>query len=341
MKLLVCGGAGFIGSTFARLRLREQGDQVTVLDKLTYAGREENFHDFAEDPGFRFVRGAIEDPQAVAAAIEACAPEAIVNFAAETHVDRSIAEPDAFVSTHALGTYVLLEAARTLKGTGEHGLRYLQVSTDEVYGSIEVGTFTEESPLRPSSPYSATKTGADLLVQSYFHTYGLPAVICRGSNNYGPYQYPEKLIPLMILNALHGDPLPVYGDGMQVRNWIHSTDFARAIGHVLEHGAPGEVYNAGGPDEEANITVVRRIVELSGAAESQIEHVSDRPGHDRRYSLSSEKVRALGWAPQVRFSDGLAQTVAWYRENAWWWEPIRSGEYRAYYERQYGRSLQP
>ncbi len=341
MRLLVCGGAGFIGSTFARLRLREQGDQVTVLDKLTYAGREENFHDFAEDPGFRFVRGAIEDPQAVAAAIEAGAPEAIVNFAAETHVDRSIAEPDAFVSTHALGTYVLLEAARTLKGTGEHGLRYLQVSTDEVYGSIEVGTFTEESPLRPSSPYSATKTGADLLVQSYFHTYGLPAVICRGSNNYGPYQYPEKLIPLMILNALRGDPLPVYGDGMQVRNWIHSTDFARAIGHVLEHGAPGEVYNAGGPDEEANITVVRRIVELTGAAESQIEHVTDRPGHDRRYSLSSEKVRALGWAPQVRFSDGLAQTVAWYRENGWWWEPIRSGEYRAYYERQYGRSLQP
>jgi dTDP-glucose 4,6-dehydratase len=341
MRLLVCGGAGFIGSTFARLRLREQGDQVTVLDKLTYAGREENFHDFAEDPGFRFVRGAIEDPQAVATAIEAGAPEAIVNFAAETHVDRSIAEPDAFVSTHALGTYVLLEAARTLKGTGEHGLRYLQVSTDEVYGSIEVGTFTEESPLRPSSPYSATKTGADLLVQSYFHTYGLPALICRGSNNYGPYQYPEKLIPLMILNALHGDPLPVYGDGMQVRNWIHSSDFARAIGHVLEHGEPGEVYNAGGPDEEANIAVVRRIVELTGAPESQIEHITDRPGHDRRYSLSSEKVRALGWAPQVRFSDGLAQTVAWYRENAWWWEPIRSGEYRAYYERQYGRSLQP
>jgi dTDP-glucose 4,6-dehydratase len=335
MRLLVCGGAGFIGSTFARLRLREHGDQVTVLDKLTYAGREENFHDFAEDPGFRFVRGAIEDPQAVAAAIEAGSPEAIVNFAAETHVDRSIAEPDAFVSTHALGTYVLLEAAR------EHALRYLQVSTDEVYGSIEVGTFTEESPLRPSSPYSATKTGADLLVQSYFHTYGLPVVICRGSNNYGPYQYPEKLIPLMVLNALHGDPLPVYGDGMQVRNWIHSTDFARAIGHVLEHGAAGEVYNAGGPDEEANITVVRRIVELTGAQESQIEHVSDRPGHDRRYSLSSEKVRALGWAPRVRFSDGLAQTVAWYRENAWWWEPIRSGEYRAYYERQYGRSLQP
>jgi dTDP-glucose 4,6-dehydratase len=332
MKLLVCGGAGFIGSTFVRLRLRE-GDEVTVLDKLTYAGREENFHDFAQNPAFRFVRGAIEDRDAVSAAIEAGSPEAIVNFAAETHVDRSIAEPDAFVTTHALGTYVLLEAAR------EHALRYLQVSTDEVYGSIEVGTFTEESSLRPSSPYSATKTGADLLVESYFHTYGLPAVICRGSNNYGPYQYPEKLIPLMVLNALHGDALPVYGDGMQVRNWIHATDFARAIGHVLEHGVPGEVYNAGGPDEEANIDVVRRIVELTGAAESQIEHVVDRPGHDRRYSLSSEKVRALGWSPSVRFDEGLAETVAWYRENSWWWEPIRSGDYRRYYERQYGRSL--
>jgi dTDP-glucose 4,6-dehydratase len=333
MRLLVCGGAGFIGSTFARQRVREHGDEVTVLDKLTYAGREENFHDLVDDPAFRFVRGAIEDPEAVAQAIAAAAPEAIVNFAAETHVDRSIAEPDAFVSTHALGTYVLLEAAR------EHGLRYVQVSTDEVYGSIEEGTFTELSPLAPSSPYSATKAGADLLVLSYFHTYGLQALICRGSNNYGPYQYPEKLIPLMVLNAMHGDSLPVYGDGMQVRNWIHSTDFAAAIGHALEHGQAGEVYNAGGPDEEPNMTVVTSIIALTGAAESQIEHVSDRPGHDRRYSLSSEKVRALGWTPKVRFDEGLERTVAWYRENAWWWEPIRSGEYRIYYERQYGRSL--
>jgi dTDP-glucose 4,6-dehydratase len=333
MRVLVCGGAGFIGSTFARQRLLEHGDQVTVLDKLTYAGREENFHDFAEHPSFRFIRGAIEDPAAVAGAIEAGSPEAIVNFAAETHVDRSIAEPDAFVSTHAVGTYVLLEAARA------NELRYLQVSTDEVYGSIDVGTFTEESPLRPSSPYSATKTGADLLVESYFHTYGLQALICRGSNNYGPYQYPEKLIPLMILNALHGDQLPVYGDGKQVRNWIHSTDFARAIGQVLESGSPGQVYNAGGPDEVPNMEVVERIVELAGAEESQIEHVTDRPGHDRRYSLSSQKVRALGWTPRVRFSEGLAQTVAWYHDNAWWWVPIRSGDYRAYYERQYGRSL--
>ena len=333
MRLLVCGGAGFIGSTFARQRVLEHGDEVTVLDKLTYAGREENLHDLVDRSNFRFMRGAIEDPAAVAASINASSPEAIVNFAAETHVDRSIAEPDAFVSTHALGTYVLLEAAR------EHGLRYVQVSTDEVYGSIEQGTFTEHSPLAPSSPYSATKAGADLLVLSYFHTFDLQALICRGSNNYGPYQYPEKLIPLMVLNALHGDPLPVYGDGMQVRNWIHASDFAAAIGHVLEHGRAGEVYNAGGPDEEANMTVVRRILELTGGSESQIEHVNDRPGHDRRYSLSSEKVRALGWVPRVRFEDGLDQTVGWYRENSWWWEPIRSGDYRAYYERQYGRAL--
>jgi dTDP-glucose 4,6-dehydratase len=333
MRLLVCGGAGFIGSNFVRLRLREHGDEITVLDKLTYAGREENFADLADHAGFRFIRGAIEDAEAVAEAITAAAPEAIVNFAAETHVDRSIAEPDAFVTTHALGTYVLLEAAR------QHQLRYLQVSTDEVYGSIEQGTFTEDSPLRPSSPYSATKTGADLLVLSYFHTYGLPTLICRGSNNYGPYQYPEKLIPLMILNALHGDRLPVYGDGQQVRNWIHVLDFARAIAHVLEHGLPGEVYNAGGPDECVNLDVVTRILALTGADPSLIEHVSDRPGHDRRYSLSSAKVRALGWAPQVRFQEGLQETVAWYRENAWWWEPIRSGDYREYYQRQYGLGL--
>jgi dTDP-glucose 4,6-dehydratase len=333
MRLLVCGGAGFIGSTFARQRLLEEGDEVTVLDKLTYAGREENLQDIAERPRFRFLRGAIEDPAAVAGAIEAARPQAIVNFAAETHVDRSIAEPDAFVATHALGTYVLLEAAR------EHELRFLQVSTDEVYGSIESGTFTEDSSLRPSSPYSATKAGADLLVASYFHTYGLQALSCRGSNNYGPYQYPEKLIPLMILNAMHGDGLPIYGDGQQVRNWIHSTDFCRAIGHVLAHGVAGEVYNAGGPDEQPNIAIVQRIVELTGADPAQIEHVADRPGHDRRYSLSSEKVRALGWSPRVRLDEGLGETVAWYRDNSWWWEPIRSGDYRAYYERQYGRAL--
>jgi dTDP-glucose 4,6-dehydratase len=327
MRLLVCGGAGFIGSNFVRLRLAEQGDDITVLDKLTYAGRRENL----EGLDIRLIVGGIEDPDKVAEAIEDA--DAIVNFAAETHVDRSITEPDAFVTTHALGTYTLLEAAR------ERGIRYVQVSTDEVYGSIEEGSFTEESALQPSSPYSATKAGADLLVASYHHTYGLEALICRGSNNYGPYQYPEKLIPLMVLNALHGDRLPVYGDGMQVRNWIYVEDFARGIGTVLERGEPGEVYNVGGPDEAPNLEVVQRIVEYTGADESLIEYVTDRPGHDRRYSLGSEKARTLGWEPQVRFADGLERTVAWYRDNRPWWEPIRSGDYRAYYERQYGRAL--
>jgi dTDP-glucose 4,6-dehydratase len=329
MKLLVCGGAGFIGSNFVRQRVREHGDEVVVLDKLTYAGRRENLADLEGD--VRLVVGGIEDAAAVADAAEGAT--AIVNFAAETHVDRSIAEPDAFVTTHAVGTYTLLEAAR------ERGLRYVQVSTDEVYGSIEEGSFTEESPLEPSSPYSATKAGADLLVASYHHTFGLESVICRGSNNYGPYQYPEKLIPLMVLNALHGDPLPVYGDGMQVRNWIYVEDFARGIGVALERGAPGEVYNVGGPDEAPNLEVVRKIIEYTGADESLIEYVTDRPGHDRRYSLASEKIRGLGWEAQVRFADGLERTVDWYRSNREWWEPIRSGDYRAYYERQYGRAL--
>ena len=327
MRLLVCGGAGFIGSTFVRQRVAEFGDQVTVLDKLTYAGRRENLQDVDAE----LVVGGIEDRERVAEAIEGA--DAVVNFAAETHVDRSIAEPDAFVNTHALGTYVLLEAAR------ERGVRFVQVSTDEVYGSIEAGSFTESSPLAPSSPYSATKAGADLLVASYRHTFGLEALICRGSNNYGPYQYPEKLIPLMVLNALHGDKLPVYGDGMQVRNWIYAEDFARGIGFTLEHGEPGEVYNVVGPDECPNFEVVQRIVGYTGAGDELIEYVTDRPGHDRRYSLSSEKIRALGWEPLVYFADGLERTVDWYRDNKWWWEPIRSGDYRSYYERQYGRAL--
>jgi dTDP-glucose 4,6-dehydratase len=332
MKLLVCGGAGFIGSTFVRLRVRDHGDEVTVLDKLTYAGRKENLHDVIDD--VRFVHGAIEDAESVADAIGSGSPaDAIVNFAAETHVDRSISGPEAFIITNMQGTHVLLEAAR------ERGPRYLQVSTDEVYGSIEEGSFTEESPLQPSSPYSATKTGADLLVASYFHTYGLETVICRGSNNYGPHQYPEKLIPLMILNALAGDHLPVYGDGRNVRNWLFVEDFGRGIGHALAHGAPGEAYNCGGPDECENIEVVQRILELTGADDSLIEYVTDRPGHDRRYSLSSGKLRALGWEPEVRFADGLERTVNWYRDNEWWWEPIRSGAYREYYERHYGRAL--
>jgi dTDP-glucose 4,6-dehydratase len=330
MKVLVTGAAGFIGSAYVRLVLAGGGDEVVVLDKLTYAGRRENLEDVAER--IEFVEGAIEDRPLVREVMKGC--DAVVNFAAESHVDRSIADQDVFARTHVIGTSVLLDAAR------EHGVgRYLQVSTDEVYGSIERGSFTETSPLNPSSPYSATKAAGDLLVSAHVHTYGIEAVICRGSNNYGPRQYPEKLIPLCVLNALAGDALPVYGDGHQVRNWLYVEDFARAIDLVLRRGLPGEVYNVGGPDETANIDVVRRILAATDRDESLIEYVTDRPGHDRRYSLSSAKVRELGWEPSRRFSEGLHQTVEWYRDNEWWWGPIRSGEYREYYERQYGRKL--
>src|SRR6478609_7235700 len=291
MKLLVTGAAGFIGSTYVRLVSGEH--EVRVLDKLTYAGRRENLPE-----GTDLVVGAIEDPKVVREAMEGC--DAVVNFAAESHVDRSIDDQDAFARTHVIGTGTLLDAAREL------GLsRYLQVSTDEVYGSIEEGSFTETSPLDPSSPYSATKAAGDLLVSAHVHTYGIEAVICRGSNNYGPRQYPEKLIPLVVLNALAGDSLPVYGDGRQVRNWLFVEDFARAIDLALREGRPGEVYNVGGPDETENIDVVRRILAATDRAESLVEYVTDRPGHDRRYSLSSAKIRDLGWEPSRRFAEGL------------------------------------
>ena len=329
MKLLIAGGAGFIGSAFARLRLRDHpGDSVRVLDKLTYAGRRENLEGLE---GVELVEGDIADREDVADAVDGC--DAIVNFAAESHVDRSIHSPGEFIMTDVFGAFVLLESAR------DAGIRHLQVSTDEVYGSLDSGSFEEASPLRPSSPYSASKAGGDLIVGAYQHTYGADALVVRGSNNYGPRQHPEKLIPLCVLNALAGDPLPVYGDGMQVRNWIFVEDFCAAIDLVLERGTAGEVYNAGGPDEVPNLEVVRAIVELTGCDESLIEHVTDRPGHDRRYSLSSEKVRELGWEPEVGFREGLARTVDWYRDNEDWWGPIRSGEYREYYERQYGRPL--
>jgi dTDP-glucose 4,6-dehydratase len=326
MRLLVTGAAGFIGSTYVHLVKDEH--HVVVLDKLTYAGRRENLPD-----GVELVVGAIEDRDLVLQLTDGV--DAIVNFAAESHVDRSIADQNAFARTHVIGTGVLLDAVR------ERGVpRFLQVSTDEVYGSIEDGSFTETSPLAPSSPYSATKAGGDLLVSAYAHTHGIEAVICRGSNNYGPRQYPEKLIPLCVLNALHDDPLPVYGDGRQVRNWLYVEDFCRGIHAVLQGGRPGEAYNVGGPDECENIEVVRQILGLTGGDESLIEYVKDRPGHDRRYSLASDKIREeLGWEAQVRFADGIARTVDWYRANEAWWEPIRSGEYRDYYERQYGRSL--
>jgi dTDP-glucose 4,6-dehydratase len=333
VKVLVTGGAGFIGSNFVRYFLAEHpGDSVVVLDKLTYAGRLESLQDLMTYERMEFVQGDISDQDVVSSTVEGC--DAIVNFAAESHVDRSIEEPGHFIQTDVYGTYVLLEECRRA------GIeRYVQISTDEVYGSIDDGSFTEQSPLDPSSPYSASKTGGDLLVGAYCHTYGINATVCRASNNYGPYQYPEKLIPLCILNALHGDPLPVYGDGMQVRNWLHVGDHCRGVDLVLRKGEAGEVYNIGGPDELPNIEVVRRILELTGRDESLIEHVTDRPGHDRRYSLSSGRARELGWEPSIGFDEGLRQTVDWYRDNAWWWEPIRSDEYRDYYERQYGQKL--
>jgi dTDP-glucose 4,6-dehydratase len=331
MRILVAGGAGFIGSNYVRRRVAgNSGDTIRVLDKLTYAGRRENLHDLPEDR-FELVEGDIADREVAAGAVEGC--EAVVNFAAESHVDRSIEEPGEFITTDVFGTYVLLEAAR------DAGIRYLQVSTDEVYGDFERGSATEESALAPSSPYSASKAGGDLLVSAFARTYGTEALIVRASNNYGPYQHPEKLIPLCILNALAGDPLPVYGDGKQVRNWLFVEDCCAAIDAVLERGEPGAVYNAGGPDELPNLDVIRRILELTDRDESLIEFVSDRPGHDRRYSLASDRLGTLGWRPQVDFDEGIERTVSWYRDHQWWWDPIRSGEYRAYYERQYGKAL--
>jgi dTDP-glucose 4,6-dehydratase len=331
MRLLVAGGAGFIGSNYVRLRLdAHPGDTLRVLDKLTYAGRPENL-DGLDEQRFDLVEGDIADRNAVRAAMDGC--DAVVNFAAESHVDRSIETPGEFITTDVYGTYVLLEAAR------DAGIRHLQVSTDEVYGDLEQGSASETSPLNPSSPYSASKAGGDLLVSAFARTYGSEALIVRASNNYGPRQHPEKLIPLCILNALAGDPLPVYGDGMQVRNWLFVEDACAAIDAVLEGGEPGGVYNVGGPDELPNLDVVKRILELTGRDESLIDFVTDRPGHDRRYSLSSERLKALGWQPAVRFDEGIERTVTWYRENEWWWEPIRSGEYRSYYERQYGKTL--
>ena len=330
MKLLVAGGAGFIGSNYVRRHVEAHpGDTVRVLDKLTYAGRRENLEGLEDR--VELVVADICDREGAREAVEGC--DAIVNFAAESHVDRSIHSPGEFIETDVFGTFVLLEAAR------DAGIRHLQISTDEVYGSIEEGSFTETSPLDPSSPYSASKAGGDLIVSAFAHTYGAESLIIRASNNYGPRQHPEKLIPLTVLNCLAGDPVPVYGDGAQVRNWLFVDDFASAIDAVLENGTPGEAYNVGGPDELPNIEVVRRVLELTGRDESLIEHVDDRPGHDRRYSLASTKLERLGWKAEVPFEQGIEQTVAWYRDNEEWWGPLRSGEYRDYYQRQYGRAL--
>lgn len=327
MKLLVTGGAGFIGSNFVHHMAGSGVESLVVLDKLTYAGRRENL----EGLDVEFVEGDVCDRDLVRKLVDKA--DAVVNFAAESHVDRSIDSPGEFITTDVFGTFVLLEAAR------DAGIRHLQISTDEVYGSIEEGSFTEASPIVPSSPYSASKAGGDLIVGAFRHTYGADVLIARASNNYGPRQHPEKLIPLAVLNALHGDPIPVYGDGSQVRNWLFVRDFCTAIERILADGEAGLVYNVGGPDELPNLEVVRTILELTGRDESLITHVGDRLGHDVRYSLGSDRTEGLGWKAAVGFREGIARTVDWYRENEAWWGPLRSGEYRDYYQRQYGQTL--
>jgi len=332
--VLVTGGAGFIGSNLVRLLRRERPDWTVVnLDKLTYAGNAESLADLRDDAKHLFIRGDIANAELVDGLMAERKVDVVLNLAAESHVDRSILGPGIFVETNVGGTQVLLEAARQAKVK-----RFVQVSTDEVYGSLgATGRFTESSPLRPSSPYSASKAASDLLALAYGHTFGMDVVVTRCSNNYGPYQFPEKLIPLMIANALEGRRLPVYGDGLQVRDWIHVDDHCRALLAVAERGRRGEVYNIGGDNEWPNLQIVGRLLEILGKPPELIEHVTDRPGHDRRYAIDATRARAeLGWAPRISFAEGLKGTVEWYVRNRGWWERVRTGEYRTYYERNYG-----
>jgi len=336
MKVLVTGGAGFIGCNFVHLLAAERSDwQIVCLDALTYAGNLANLETCLELENFRFVKGDICDPDTVDT-IMAAGLDAVVNFAAESHVDRSILGCREFIRTNIQGTQVLLDAARQA-----NVWRFLQISTDEVYGSLgPEGCFTEQTPLAPNSPYSASKAAADLLVQAYHHTYGLPALITRCSNNYGPYQFPEKLIPLFVTNLLADKKVPVYGDGMNVRDWIHVSDHCRAVLTVLEKGQPGEVYNIGGNSERTNIEITKLLIELLGKDESLMEFVPDRPGHDRRYAIDAAKIKnELGWEPQTDFTRGLKDTIRWYIDNQPWWQAIKSGDYLTYYEKQYGKSL--
>lgn len=333
MKILVTGGAGFIGSCFVRMALdKNSGFEVVNLDKLTYAGNPENLSGYDSRPQYRFVHGDIADARIVESTVRDFAPDAIVHFAAESHVDRSILSPEPVFETNLRGTFTLLEAARRL-GVG----RFVHVSTDEVYGSIPApGEATEEFPLRASSPYSAAKAGSDLLALSYWTTYKLPVIVTRASNNYGPYQFPEKLIPLMISNALEGRSLPVYGDGMQVRDWLYVEDHCEGILAVLNRGRDGEIYNIGGSRSLPNIEVVRQILRAANQPDSLIQYVTDRPGHDRRYALSSAKIMTeTGWAPRMNFEEGLPATIAWYRDHPEWVRRVKTGEYQRYYADNY------
>ncbi len=328
MKYLVTGGAGFIGSNFIRLLLSKFKDvEVINLDKLSYAGNLENLKDVEGDKRYRFVKGDICDAKIVDELVEGC--DIIVNFAAESHVDRSIGSPDSFLETNVFGTHVLLEAAR------KFGCGFVQISTDEVYGSISEGSFFEDSRLEPSSPYSASKAAADLLALSYFTTYGVPVLITRSTNNFGPCQHPEKLIPLFITNALEDKELPVYGDGMQVRDWIYVLDNCEAILAVVDKGKSGEIYNIGGGSEMANIEITGMILDALNKPKSLVRFVKDRPGHDRRYSLSCEKIASLGWKPKYDFGRALKDTVKWYSDSRQWWSRIKSGEFRDYYYKHY------
>jgi dTDP-glucose 4,6-dehydratase len=335
MKFLVTGGAGFIGSAFIRMLLSADRDKPSVLnlDKLTYAGNLENLAAVAGDPCYQFVHGDIGDADLVNALIAETRPDVIVNFAAESHVDRSILSPAPVFETNLRGTFTLLEAARAHKTK-----RFLHVSTDEVYGSVEPPyEANEDFPLRPSSPYSASKAGSDLIALSYFITYRMPVLVTRASNNYGPHQFPEKLIPLMISNALESKPLPIYGDGMQIRDWLYVDDHCRAIRAVVERGREGQIYNIGGNRALPNLEVVKRLLSAVGQPESLMQTVKDRPGHDRRYALSSAKVmRETGWRPEVTFENGLKRTIEWYQSNPEWIAHVKSGEYQNYYERNYG-----
>jgi dTDP-glucose 4,6-dehydratase len=335
MKLLVTGGAGFIGSAFVRLAVKNRwATRLINLDKLTYAGNLENLTSIENDPGYRFVHGDICDGALVRELLEAERPDAIVHFAAESHVDRSILGPGAFVETNVRGTFSMLEAARAAKTP-----RFLHVSTDEVYGSVEAPVDADEGfPLRPSSPYSASKAGSDLLALSYFTTFHMPVVVTRASNNYGPYQFPEKLIPLMISNAMEDKPLPIYGDGMQIRDWLFVEDHCRAIWAALNKGEVGEIYNIGGSRALPNREVVQLILAQLGKPVSLMTTVTDRPGHDRRYAITTEKIeKATGWQAEVPFEQGLAQTIQWYRENRAWIARVKSGEYQSYYQNNYGQ----
>ena len=335
MRILVTGGCGFIGSNFVRYLLKTYPDYSVInVDKLTYAGNLENLSDIAEMPRYSFMRGDIADASPMEALIRK-GMDAIVNFAAESHVDRSIEDPSTFIKTNVYGTFVLLETVR--QAFPKQQIRFIQVSTDEVYGSLgETGAFTEGTPLAPNSPYAASKTSADLLVRAYHHTYGLPVLITRCSNNYGPYQFPEKLIPLMISNAMEDKRLPIYGDGMNVRDWIYVEDHCRAIDRVLHDGRPGEIYNIGGRSEKPNLSVAKTILDHLGKPHSMIQFVADRLGHDRRYAIDFSKIeRELGWTPSVSFEEGIRLTVEWYLAHQEWWSKIRTGEYLDYYRRMY------